>query len=129
MNEEGSKVLNAMIVEDEQDLCFLLSLVLIQHNLNPSCANCIADAKKLIDTIDPSVLFLDNRLPDGYGIDFITKVKHDHPATKIVMITAHDSKKDIESALQNGADCFISKPFNSRTISRTIGMLIPGKRI
>ncbi len=119
--------LNAMIVEDEEDLCLLLSLVLIQKNLNPSCAYTIAEAKKNIEKINPSVLFLDNRLPDGFGIDFITVVKHDFPATKIVMMTAHNSIQDIQSAMESGADYFISKPFNSAIIKNTIDRLELGK--
>ncbi|MDQ2718922.1 MAG: response regulator [Bacteroidota bacterium] len=124
---ESTVPLNAMIVEDEKELCFLLSLVLIQKNLNPSCAYSIAEAKKNLEKIRPSVLFLDNRLPDGYGIDFISVIKHDFPSTKIVMMTAHNSPNDIQSALQRGADFFISKPFNSAIIKNTIDLLKLGE--
>ena len=128
MYKKDTIPLNAMIVEDEQDLCFLLSLVLIQKNLNPSCVYTIADAKKSIERINPSVLFLDNRLPDGYGIDYISEVKHNHPSTKIVMITAHNSSQDIQCAIKRGADYFISKPFNSEAIRNTIDLLLPQKK-
>ena len=119
--------LNAMIVEDEKELCLLLSLVLIQKNLNPSCAYTIAEAKKNIEKINPFVLFLDNRLPDGFGIDFISVVKHDFPSTKIIMMTAHNSLQDIQNAMNSGADYFISKPFNSTIIKNTIDLLKLGK--
>ncbi len=119
--------LNAMIVEDEKELCVLLSLVLIQKNLNPNCAYTIAEAKKNIEKINPSVLFLDNRLPDGFGIDFISVIKHDFPSTKIVMMTAHYSSNDIQKAMKEGADFFISKPFNSATIKDTIDLLNLGR--
>jgi DNA-binding response OmpR family regulator len=114
-----------MIVEDEKDLCFLLSFVLKQKNLNPSCSNTIADAKRTMDNIKPAVLFLDNSLPDGFGIDFISEIKHNSPATKIVMITAHNSSQEINCALKRGADYFISKPFSSEIIKNTIDLLIP----
>jgi DNA-binding response OmpR family regulator len=116
--------INAMIVEDERDLCFLLSLVLKQKNLNPACAYSIAEAKKSIKKINPSVLFLDNCLPDGYGIDFITEVKNSLPTTKIVMMTAHNSAPDINRAMENGADYFISKPFTPDIIKNTIDLLL-----
>ena len=119
--------LNAMIVEDEKELCFLLSLVLRQKNLKPSCAYSIAEAKKNINSIKPSVLFLDNRLPDGYGIDFISQVKQDFPLTRIVMMTAHNSPEDIRKAKNRGADYFISKPFNASVIKTTIDLLNLGR--
>ena len=99
--------LNAMIVEDEKDLCFLLSLALQQMHLIISCANTITEAKRSIRKINPALLFLDNHLPDGSGIDFIGDVKRECPSTKIVMITAHNSLIDIKSAMSKGADCFI----------------------
>ncbi len=115
--------LNALIVEDEQDLCILLSNVLIQKNLRPTCVNSIADAKKNISEINPSILFLDNRLADGFGIDFISEIRHQFPAAKIVMMTAQNSTEEIDTALNQGADYFISKPFVSSIIKSTIDLL------
>ena len=71
----------------------------------------------------PSIIFLDNHLPDGYGSDFITTVKDINPDATIVMITAFDSQEDIDIALSRGADYFISKPFNSQKIKATIGLI------
>jgi two-component system, OmpR family, response regulator len=122
--KKNSLPLNAMIVEDEDDLSFLLSLVLIQKNLNPLRVSSIAEAKTIIEKLNPLVLFLDNRLPDGYGIDYISEVKQEHPDTKIVIITAHNSLQEVQSAFKNGADYFISKPFSSDTIRNTIDLLI-----
>lgn len=119
--------LNAMIVEDEKDLCFLLSLALQQMHLIISCANTITEAKRSIRKINPALLFLDNHLPDGSGIDFIGDVKRECPSTKIVMITAHNSLIDIKSAMSKGADCFISKPFTLAAIRNTIDLLAPAK--
>ena len=125
MNKNNTLTHNVMIVEDEKDLCFLLSFVLKQKNLNPSCANTIADAKKKIGNIKPSLLFLDNCLPDGFGIDFISEIKENLPFTKIVMITAQNSSQEINTAKENGADYFISKPFSSEIIKDTVDRLIP----
>lgn len=128
MNQKNIQ-LNAMIVEDEEELCFLLSRVLMQKNLKPSCAYTIAEAKNIIDQINPCILFLDNSLPDGFGIDFITVAKDRFPSIKIVMITAHDSSEDIKRAIKNGADYFISKPFSSAVINNTIDSLASGKML
>ena len=124
MKQENSLPINAMIVEDERDLAMLLSMVLKQKNLKPSCAYSIADAKKTINEVQPSLLFLDNCLPDGYGIDFIREIKLKSPYTKIVMMTAHNSSADKNTALKNGADYFISKPFNTTAIKNTIDSLM-----
>jgi two-component system OmpR family response regulator len=112
-----------MIIEDEKDLCYLLAVVLKQNNLRPACVYSIKEAKKIIREIKPSIVFLDNHLPDGYGFDFIILLKAIYPDTKIVMITAQDSPADIDLAFRRGADYFISKPFDVATINTTLNLL------
>ncbi len=107
---------NAMIVEDEKDLCFLLQLILKKQNLNTLCVNTLMEAKYVIKKIKPHILFLDNNLPDGKGVDFIIDIKKLCPSTTVIMITAHDSPLEVERAFNEGADYFISKPFNTATI-------------
>lgn len=111
---------NAMIIEDEKDLCFLLSMVLKQNHFQPACAYSINQAKESLGTVKPSIVFLDNHLPDGYGSDFIPVVKKLNPSTKVIMITAYDSQNDINIAMNRGADFFISKPFTAQKINATM---------
>ncbi len=109
-----------MIIEDEKDLCHLLGVVLRKNNVPSSCVYSIKEARESIMDIKPSIIFLDNHLPDGTGSDFIQQVKAINPAAQVIMITAHDSPAEIEEAFHKGADYFISKPFNSSTIKSTL---------
>ncbi|MES2848836.1 MAG: response regulator [Bacteroidota bacterium] len=112
--------LTALIIDDEYDICFLLSRILKSNNLEVQFANTISEGKKYLSSLNPNVLFLDNHLPDGYGIDFISYVKEQYPHTKIVMVTAHDTSEDRKKALEEGADIFISKPFSAAEIKNAI---------
>lgn len=112
-----------MIVEDEVDLCYLLTKVLLQNNLKADCAYSIGEAKNAIKKLNPSIFFIDNFLPDGYGSDLIPNIREGYPESKIVMITAHDSPADIEKAFKGGADHFITKPFNTKTIKNTLEII------
>lgn len=106
----------AMIVEDEKDLCYLLSLHLKRENVQTSCAHTLEEAKANIPTINPSFVLLDNNLPDGVGTDIIQDIKTHNPETKVIMITAHDHPTVVQTAFKNGADYFISKPLDSFAI-------------
>src|SRR5262245_37151353 len=86
--------LKALIIDDEYDICFLLSRILRNHNLEVQFVNSISEGKSYLEQVKPHLLFLDNHLPDGYGVDFIGYVKQNHPKTKIVMVTAHDTNED-----------------------------------
>lgn len=114
----------ALIVDDEMDICFILSGIFKNRNVSTSYANSLAEAKLLLKEEHPSILFLDNHLPDGLGVQFIVYVKENYPETKVVMITAHDTPSDKHLAFKNGADYFIGKPFSINTVHQAIDALM-----
>jgi DNA-binding response OmpR family regulator len=111
-------------VDDEMDICFLLSSMCRGKKVLSSCANTLSEAQILMKKTPPTILILDNHLPDGLGIEFIEYVKNYYPDTKIVMITAHDSPSDKNLALRKGADYFIGKPFSIKSVRDTIDVLM-----
>ena len=121
VNEPCSK-LKALIIDDEVDICFLLSGLLKHKNFEADYVTSLSEAKKFLqkDTTAPPVIFLDNHLPDGLGVDYISQIKKVYPSVKIIMITAHDTSADRQKAFENGADYFIGKPFTRDMIFQTI---------
>ena len=113
----------ALIVDDEMDICYLLSGILRQRKLRTSYVNNLADAQSVLKEETPSIIFLDNNLPDGKGIDFIGTIKKLYPATKVVMITAFDTYSDRSKAYEEGVDFFIGKPFTRDIIDKTLERL------
>ncbi len=112
--------IEVLIVEDEIDICFLLTGILRKKNLQTTFVNSIHEAQDLLAIQHPSILFLDNNLPDGYGVDFIYQIKNSHPLIWIIMITADDTIANKNKALKAGADFFIGKPFTIDTINKAI---------
>lgn len=117
-------ILKVLIIDDETDICYLLSTLLKQKNLETEYVNTLSDAAKALKTGTPEVIFLDNHLPDGLGMNFIEHVKVHYPHIKIVMITAHDTAADRDRALSEGADFFIGKPFTRDMIYKTVDKLM-----
>lgn len=112
--------IEALIVEDEIDICFLLTGILRKKNLQTFFVNNLHEAIDVLAVKHPSILFLDNNLPDGSGVDFIHQIKVQHPLTRIIMITADDTLANKNKALKAGADFFIGKPFTRDMINKTI---------
>lgn len=110
----------ALIIDDETDICYLLSRLLKQKNFDTAFVNNLSDANNALKAEMPEIVFLDNHLPDGLGINYISYIKENYPFCKIVMITAHDSVDDREKAMTNGADFFIGKPFTSDLIYEAV---------
>jgi len=117
---EKQKVL---IVDDELDICYLLSGMLKQRNFHTGFVNTLSDARITLETDTPSLIFLDNHLPDGFGLDFIPFVKQNYPEVKVIMITAHDGAQDRKKAYDGGVDLFIAKPLNRKVIYDAVDKL------
>ncbi|MEO8769927.1 MAG: response regulator [Ferruginibacter sp.] len=117
-------VLKALIIDDETDICYLLSTLLKQKNLQTDYVNTLSDAAIALKKDPPEIIFLDNHLPDGLGMNFIEYIKLHYPQTKIIMITAHDTDADRQKALKEGADYFIGKPFTRDIIYKAVDQVI-----
>ena len=114
----------ALIIDDETDICYLLKGILKYKNVDATYAATIAEGEQFLQHNDPAVIFLDNHLPDGFGMDHIRHFKKDYPLSKIVMITAHDTTSDREKAYREGVDFFIGKPFTRDIIIKTLERII-----
>ena len=111
----------ALIVDDETDICYLLSNILKQKNIQTVFAGSLAEADRVLKTSGYFYyVFLDNHLPDGLGINQIKRWKDKFPCTHVIMITAHDSYEERRKASKDGADDFIAKPFSKDIILKAI---------
>ena len=119
LNDPGRK--RALIVDDETDICYLLSNILKQKNIPTAFAGSLAEADRMLQSADYFYyVFLDNHLPDGLGINQIKRWKERFPFIHVIMITAHDSYEERRKASKDGADHFISKPFSKEVILNSI---------
>jgi two-component system OmpR family response regulator len=112
--------IKVLIVDDELDICYLLSSLLKQRNFVTGFVNTISDAVNALKTDTPDILFLDNHLPDGFGLDFIPHIKQNYPGVKVIMITAHDGAVERKKAHDGGVDLFVAKPLNRKLINDAI---------
>ncbi len=111
-----------LIIEDEGEMCLLINLLLDDEDLEIEHVKSLSAAVEYFQQQSPSLVLMDNRLPDGYGIDFIGFIKHKYPGTKVVMMSGMDAAaKDV--ALENGADLFLEKPFSRSQLCRAIHLV------
>ncbi len=112
-----------VIIDDELDILQLLKFSLRKFNCQVFCYQTLYEGLIGIPEVKPVLIFLDINLPDGNGLDAIAQIKKNNPGAKLIMISAYDSKIERTTAFLNGADDFISKPFNSLLIiSKLRGM-------
>ena len=124
MGEATKKKPQVIIIDDEVDVCYLFKGILKQKSIEAAYVTTLAEGEIALAQYEPPVVFLDNHLPDGFGVDYIRLFKREHPSSKIVMLTAHDTFADRQRAYREGVDFFIGKPFSRNMILNTIEKIL-----
>ncbi len=104
----------ALIIDDEEDICILLSSFLRKKNIDAHYSMTLEDGLKKLNELKPTLLFLDNNLPDGSGIELIPTIRSSNQKLKIIVISAMSNLRS--RALDNSADAFIDKPISFEQI-------------
>ncbi len=111
-----------LAVDDDGQMGLVLDMVLQESQFELDYVNNLLSADEYLKKNQPLAVILDNKLPDGYGIDFIVYLKQKYPALKIIMISGFGLARD--AALENGADLFFEKPFNLDEFNEGIHQLL-----
>ncbi|MBI1920223.1 MAG: response regulator [Geobacter sp.] len=115
-----------LIVEDEESLLKLESILLSTRGYNVTA---VLDGKAALEEVDknpPDLVLLDIMLPLVDGFEVCRRIKT-NPATKdipVVMLTAKKSKEDMERGVAVCADAYITKPFKSAMVVEVIEGLL-----
>ena len=111
-----------LVIEDEGEIGLLLNIILNENDFELDYVKDLSSADECLQKEQPSVIILDNKLPDGFGVDFISYIKKKYAAIKIIMISGFASARDV--ALANGADMFFEKPFSKDELNNSLNKLV-----
>ena len=115
------QIKNVLIVDDEEDLCWLLTNALQSKGYNVSAAHSLIKAIACLKKKVPNLILLDLKLPDGNGIDLLPEIKAVAPQAVVVIISAYGSEeKRAEVKDKEGVHGFIDKPFTEGKILEII---------
>jgi len=101
-----------LIVDDEPDLCELLSITLQRMDLSPHTAGTVGIAQRMLKTENFNLCLTDMQLPDGDGLDLVKWIQQYSPDVPVAVITAHGNMETAVRALKLGAFDFVSKPLD-----------------
>ena len=116
---QKTKLRKVLIIEDEGDMCLLLNILLDGKEMEVDHVKSLAKVQEYLSETLSDVVLLDNKLPDGFGVEFVQYIKKNYPLVKVVMISGFDpSASDV--AIENGADKFLTKPFTRDQLLQSI---------
>ena len=102
----------ALVIDDEPDICELLTLTLGRMDIQTESAADVAGAKDLLAAREFDLCLTDMRLPDGDGLELVEWMQSHAANVPVAVITAHGNVETAVQALKLGAFDFISKPLD-----------------
>ena len=101
-----------LIIEDEYPLADAISETLKKENFNVDIVTDGIDGENEALTGIYDLILLDIMLPGKDGFEILQSIKREKIKTPIIMLTAKSQMNDKLQGLENGADDYITKPFN-----------------
>ena len=103
--------IRVLVVDDEVYLAAAVAEALSQAGMDTFTAFDGKEALAKIDELGPDVVVLDRDLPRLHGDEVCQRITQDHPATRVIMLTASGTLDDRLEGFAIGADDYLPKPF------------------
>ena len=123
-------VCRILIVDDESSLRTALFRVLDRQGFQVITASSMREAEILSNSEQPlDLAIVDLRLPDGDGIELMSRLRSLHPNIQVMILTGHATIETAVRATQNGAFHFLTKPFNMEELLNIVGRALSHKSL
>jgi DNA-binding NtrC family response regulator len=109
---EKKTPIRLLVVDDDETLLEMMKEGFERKGMKVFATTKAALALDLASQGRMDIALLDVNLPDGNGLDLLTKMKEQHPAMEVIMLTAHGSIESAIQAMRSGAYDYLTKPFH-----------------
>lgn len=115
-----------LICEDNEKNRKLMKDILDYHGFEVFLAGNGIEGIKMAQEIIPDLILMDMQMPEMDGSEAIKKIRNisETRHIKIIVITSFAMVADKEKALLAGADYYLTKPINTRTLPSLIRSII-----
>jgi two-component system alkaline phosphatase synthesis response regulator PhoP len=115
-----------LVIEDEKDLAEMIKVTLEKAGYSVELAYDGQDGLQRAKNTNPSLIVLDLMIPlvDGYKVCEELKSEDQYKNIPIVVLTARDSKIEEKIGYAMGADVYLAKPYEPKTLLSKIKKLL-----
>jgi two-component system phosphate regulon response regulator PhoB len=118
-----------LIIEDHEEMRDLISFNLSNNSYETIGFENANEALAFLEDSDIDLILLDLMLPGLKGMQFLKIIrelkKYNH--IPVIIISAKNTEQDIVSALETGADDYLTKPFSMKILTAKINILLKRK--
>jgi DNA-binding NarL/FixJ family response regulator len=88
----------------------------------------VTTALRLFREHRPDITIMDLQLPDGSGVEAITRIRTEFPDSRFIVLTTYDGDEDIFRAIKAGAAGYLLKAAGSRDLIQALEAVCEGQR-
>jgi two-component system OmpR family response regulator len=109
-----------LLVDDEDLLSWCIEMELCAQGYYVRTASSLKMAREMLETFEPDLLICDQGLPDGWGLEFVKRLKRPIP---VIMITAYTPPRaeDLDAV---GIKLLLRKPFDLDVLNREVAKIL-----
>ena len=111
-----------VVIEDEPAIAESVAYSLEREGYGVGVAGTIAEARELTGAAD--LIVLDLILPDGDGMDLLREIRAAGQHAAVIVLSSRDAEPDRVTALEIGADDYVTKPFSPREVVARVGAVL-----
>jgi len=108
--------LHILLVEDDAVIADAVVTYLTTQGMAIEHVSSLSSADTFLQSSHFDLCILDLNLPDGDGIQWLTRQRRQGHALPVLILTARDGIEDKVAGLKNGADDYLLKPFDLREL-------------
>ena len=108
------------VVDDEEQICTLLSRILGRDGLRVQAFSRASAALAAMESEMPDLVVTDLMMPEVNGLELAARVKSLDARTSVIVITGYASLENVVDALRSGVDDFVTKPFSVAEICAVV---------
>lgn len=129
MTDEATSRPHILVVDDEEELCELITLRLEHHGFRVSAELASRGALEVLEREVVDAVILDLRLHNENGLDLLTEIQKRSLDLPVVVLTAHGSIEVAVEAMKCGAYGFLTKPFDDHELVEKLGHAVERVRL
>jgi two-component system, NtrC family, response regulator HydG len=120
--------LSILIIDDDHDICLLLSKFLLKNNYGVTLAHTGDEGLKLLRLNSYDLILCDYKLPDINGVELLQKIKILNTSVAVIIITGYSDVQTAVETFRHGANDYITKPLYPDELLVTIRETIQKNR-
>jgi DNA-binding NtrC family response regulator len=121
--------MNILIVDDEEILQDILTVLIRKEGHNPLSAGTGEEALEILAREEVDLILLDLMLPGMHGSQVLREIRRQDPDSVVVVITAYSSIESAIEAMKDGAFHYIPKPFKNEEVLLTVRKGLEQRRL